>query len=86
MKSFRLIKSFCIDNDELVDYSKPQCFVLGYELATIDYKLKTNEHIYNLPFHAANRHRVENAAKDSGRLAHIVEASDPLWLLLTAER
>ena len=66
MSDFGLLKSFDIDNGELEDLSRQQCFVLGYELAQIDFLLTGDDEI-NKPFNADNRIRIEAACRDSKR-------------------
>jgi hypothetical protein len=84
MPEFGLIKSFDIDNGELDGLSAQEIFVLGYELAQIDYELSGEAEI-NKPVHADNRQRITKACEDSGRAYrltwHPSDASES-WLLL----
>lgn len=83
-KRYGLIKSFEIDHGQLDSVTKQQCFVLGYELATIDQQLKTNQKITK-PVNADNRERIANACRDAGRdfslTWHPDDASEA-WLML----
>lgn len=66
MAEFGLIKSFHIDHGELDRLTKQQCFVLGYELAQVDYLLTQPDAILQ-PVHSDNRERIEESCSDSGR-------------------
>lgn len=66
MSQFGLIKSFDIDNGELDGVTRAESFVLGYELAQIDFMLKNNNEIRQ-PVHAENRSRIEKSCKDASR-------------------
>lgn len=87
MANFGLVKSFGIDSGELDEFSRQQCFVLGYELAQIDHLLTLNEGIRK-PINADNRLRIEAACQEAGRTAQIVwMPGDPSesWMLLKVE-
>jgi hypothetical protein len=66
MSQFEFKKSFDIDNGELDQCKKHECFVLGYELAMIDSALSQPEPISQL-VHAKNRERVIKSCIESGR-------------------
>jgi hypothetical protein len=66
MAQFGLIKPFDIDHGELDELSRQQCFVLGYELAQIDFLLKQRAAICK-PVNADNSERIEKACAKSGR-------------------
>lgn len=56
--NFGLIRSFGIDDGELDDESKPECFVLGYELAQVDAAIESGAAMSRL-IHVENRDRIE---------------------------
>ena len=66
MADYGLIKSFDIDHDELDGIAPKQCFVLGYELAQIDFLLKQSAAIRK-PVNADNRERIAKACDECGR-------------------
>ncbi len=83
--NFGLIKSFQIDSGELEGLSPQECFVLGYELATIDARLKANESIKQQLVHAANKSRIEDAcmtAKRPYKLSWMPADISEEWMLL----
>lgn len=84
MSNFGLIKSFGIDDGQLDDISRQQCFVLGYELAQIDQLLESGEPIRR-SVNAGNRERIEASCRDAERTFRINwlpgDASES-WLLL----
>lgn len=86
-REFGLIKSFSIDNGELEGLSPQECFVLGYELATIDERLKVAA-AWTQMVHAENRTRIEDACAKSGRTCRLTwmegDASE-MWLILIVE-
>lgn len=63
---FGLIKSFDIDGDELDGQRPKDCFVLGYELGSIDELLKLPAAI-SKPVHSANSERIAKSCHDAGR-------------------
>lgn len=87
MAQFGLIKSFNIDHGELDGLRAQDCFVLGYELADIDWQLKSGEAVRR-PVHCENRERIESACRDAKRAFSISwmpgDASES-WLLLEVE-
>jgi hypothetical protein len=88
MSNFKLKKSFGIDNGELDECSRQQCFVLGYELAQIDHLLESDAEIHK-PVHAANRQRIEAACLDAKRTHQLTWLPGDLsesWLLLEVPR
>lgn len=70
MANFGLLKPFDIDHGELDGLRQQDCFVLGYELAQIDFLLKQPEEI-NKPVHADNNDRITKACIESGRRFHL---------------
>lgn len=84
MANFGLKKSFGIDDGELDELNRQECFVLGYELAQIDSLLESNAPIHK-PVHADNRHRIEAAcddAKREHRMTWLPGDMSESWLLL----
>lgn len=84
MAEFGLIKSFDIDDGQLDGLTPQHIFVLGYELATIDWLLQQPAEITR-NVHAANRERIEKSCKDSGRrfkLSWISFDIGESWMLL----
>ena len=66
MPEFKFIKSFGIDNGELDGLRPKECFVLGYELALVDERIKSPIG-FSRPIHADNRERIEQSCRDAGR-------------------
>lgn len=66
MSDFGLIQSFDVDDGQLDEFRRNECFVLGYELCLIDEELKRPEPI-NRPIHSANQDRVRKSCEKSGR-------------------
>ena len=66
MAEFGMIKSFDIDHGELDGMTRQECFVLGYELASIDALLKGSRSI-SRPVHAANQERIKKSCHDASR-------------------
>lgn len=84
MAEFGLVKSFDIDNGELDQLRRKDCFVLGYELAQVDSVLKTNDELQQL-IHAENRERISKSCRDAKRQFKISwMPGDPSesWLML----
>ena len=84
MAQFGLIKTFDIDNGELDQLSRQQCFVLGFELAQIDALLTTGKQIHR-PVNADNHSRIEKSCLDSQRqfkLNWMEGDESESWLLL----
>ena len=84
-KEFELIRAFHIDNGELDESPKNECFVLGYELGQIDELLKHEKKQFERPVHSDNRERIEESCQDSGRRFRLVwQSCDPseswMWL------
>lgn len=87
MSTFGLIKSFDIDNGELNALSREQSFVLGYELSSIDHRLKCGDAIEQI-VHADNRQRIASACDDNNRTYQLTwmhgDASES-WMMLQVE-
>ncbi len=66
MADFELFKQFGIDNGELDDIPKHECFVLGYELAQIDHLLELPA-AFEKPVHAHNQARIVEACDEADR-------------------
>ena len=66
MSEFGLIRSFDIDNGQLDGCTQQQCFVLGYETAIVDERLKSPMEFSQL-IHAENRERIVVACVDAER-------------------
>jgi hypothetical protein len=84
MANFGLVKSFDIDNGELDGVSAQQCFVLGYELAQIDFLLKSGDAIRQ-PIHADNLSRIQKSCADANRrfrTTWMAGDQSESWLLL----
>lgn len=65
-REYGLVKSFGIDNGELDDFRRNECFVLGYELGQLDELLKLPDAI-SRPVHAANEQRIRESCRRAGR-------------------
>ena len=77
-----LDKSFHVDNGELDGLNPAECFVLGYELAQIDYLLKSGESIQR-PVHAKNRERIADSCHRAGRefsLSWMKDDRSEMWM------
>ena len=87
MSEFGLIKSFDIDSGELDKLSREQSFVLGYELASIDHRLKLADGFEQI-VHADNRERLAKACADENREHQLTwmhgDASES-WMMLRVE-
>ena len=87
MSTYGLIKSFDIDNGELDRLSRVESFVLGYELALIDQRLKAGD-AFSQMVHADNRTRLEKSCHDEDRVFELTwmhgDASES-WMTLTVE-
>lgn len=86
MAEFEMFRPFHIDNDELKGLRPQECFVLGYELATIDELLKRPEPI-SRPVHSENGFRIREACEKSGRsfvLRWTCDISE-MWMQLDVE-
>lgn len=84
---YKLIKKFHIDNGELDGVPPQQCFVLGYELATIDHLL-TLPAAFEKPVNAENHARVTQACQAAKRdftLAWMANDVSENWLWLTVQ-
>lgn len=81
MADYELEKPFRIDNGELDEISKQQCFVLGFELAQIDALLQSGEP-FKKPVHADNRERIEQFCKAEGVKYRLDWLTDD-WMNLT---
>lgn len=66
MSDYGLIRPFGIDDGELDGETPQECFVLGYELATIDGRIERCEPIVDQLVHAANRDRIESQLRRAG--------------------
>ena len=87
MAKFGLKRPFFIDDGQLDASTKQECFVLGYELATIDQLLEGNKHIEQL-VHAENRERIIHACIKHNRKHQLQWMKhDPSegWMMLTVE-
>ena len=56
---YGLVRSFSIDDGELEGLSSQECFVLGYELATVDHKLTTVTEGFTQTVHSENITRIQ---------------------------
>lgn len=86
-REFGLVKSFDIDHGELDGLSPQDCFVLGYELASIDETVKRPEG-FEKPVHSANGARIEKSLKDADRKFSLTYSADDVsesWLWLRVE-
>lgn len=82
-----LVKAFDVDSGELDGLTPAQCFVLGYELATIDAAVKIGEAIAT-NVHAENRERIAKTFEMAGRKCRLTwMQGDPSesWLWLESE-
>lgn len=88
MAEFGLKKSFHIDHGELDGLSPQMCFVLGYELAQLDWMLRdefVNIDDWSMTVHVENRERIEEACRDAKRpftLTWLEGDVSESWLLL----
>lgn len=84
--SFGLVESFGVDNGELDHLTKPQCFVLGYELSVISWFAETNALKGDFTVRSDNMSRIENTLKRHNREWTWKWASDDVseeWVYLT---
>lgn len=84
MADYGLIRPFDIDHGQIDELTRQQCFVLGYELAQIDYLLEKPEG-FSRPLNADNRDRVARACEKAGRRYSLAwMAGDPSesWMQL----
>lgn len=84
MARWGLVKSFNIDDGQLDEFQKHECFVLGYELATIDALLEKKE-AFCRSVHAANQDRIRAAcitAKKHFRLTWMDGDPSESWMCL----
>lgn len=87
MSKFGLVFSFGIDNGELDDFSRQQCFVLGYELAQLDAMLEKPAG-FSKPVHAANADRISRLCEHHKRefsLPWMPNDSSETWMELTVK-
>lgn len=87
MATYGLKKSFNIDNGELDQLRRNECFVLGYELGSIDELLKLPA-AFAKPVHPENQERVNKSCVDSGRefsLKWMAGDASESWLQLIVE-
>lgn len=83
-ESWGLVKSFDIDNGELDGMTPQECFVLGYELAEVDYMLQDGGPVLKI-VHAENRDRLIKSCQDLGRecfLTWMEGDSSESWMML----
>jgi hypothetical protein len=81
---FGFVRRFLIDDGQLDGYSPQECFVLGYELATIDEAVSRGE-AFSRPVHSANRERIELVLKDSSvkhRFTWLSDDRSETWVQL----
>jgi len=86
---FGLVFSFGIDHGELDGESPQECFVLGYELASINAMLESPKPIVSQPVHARNKDRIEKRCIASGRqfsLGWFPDDPSESWMLLNVEQ
>lgn len=84
MSEFGLIRSFNIDDGQLDSNTKQECFVLGYECAIVDERLKSPMEFSQL-LHAENRERVVSACIDAGRQHQVTwmdQDQSESWMML----
>jgi len=84
---YGLVKSFDIDDGQLDGIEPHQCFVLGYELASIDEALKRPEP-FAKPVRIENRERIIKACDDSKRIYGLTFMQDDVsesWLWLEVQ-
>lgn len=67
MAGFGLLFSFGIDDGELDEFSRPESFTLGYELALVREVYAKIDEGGCWPVHAANKERIRRALCDAGR-------------------
>lgn len=85
MAEFGLVRPFGIDNGELDRLSRSLIFVLGYELALFDERLKLPAD-FEMLIHAQNFDRVNDSMMKSQRqysLKWMAGDSSETWLTLT---
>jgi hypothetical protein len=84
---FGLVKSFDIDDGQLDGMSPQECFVLGYELAEIDWLLKRGKRFKKM-VHGANVQRIHSACIDAKRcysLTWMEGDESESWMMLKCE-
>lgn len=88
MAEFEMFRSFHIDNGELDDLRRNECFVLGYELGQVDELLNHHPQAFSKYIHANNQDRVKQACEQSGRkfaLTWMSNDSSETWMWLQVE-
>lgn len=85
MADFGLIESFGVDDGELDGLSLQECFVLGYEFATITSRVDNGETEFETLIHMSNAVRLERALQErevSTRLAFCHDDKSETWAIL----
>ena len=88
MSEFSLKFPFGIDNGELDDQEKHECFVLGYALGSLMQKLLHNKSQFSALVRAENKERVERACEYANRKYSLVWMSgdtSEAWMELFVE-
>lgn len=87
-EEFGLIRSFGIDNGELDGLTPQEVFVLGYELAQVDYRIDQEPKAFSMLIHAENINRIFSKLKDAGRISKIRWQPNDIsesWAMLEVE-
>lgn len=81
-----LIESFHIDDGELDGLTPQECFVLGYELASICAEAEHSDGELSKLIHAENLERIKAALRKRGRefsFEFMAEDQSEMWVQLT---
>lgn len=81
------LRTFETDNGELDGLTVQECFVLGFELCTIERNLKDSRG-FSQKVNSANRDRIAEACTDAGRQFKMtwIEDQSEAWLQLKVKR
>jgi len=85
---FESIEPFYIDDGQLDNLNKQECFVLGYELSTICFLAETNKEKIEKTVHANNLDRITSALNKRKRTYSFVWPHDDIsetWIYLTID-
>lgn len=88
MAEYGILFSFGVDNGELDEFKRHECFTLGYELALVREVYAKLDEGWSGPVHAANNDRICRAVVEAGRtytLHYMANDSSESWMQLTID-
>jgi hypothetical protein len=88
MADYGLLFSFGIDDGELDNETRQECFTLGYELALVREAYCKSEEGWSGPVHQQNADRIKRACRDADRtfkLHYMPNDSSESWMQLTID-